>query len=64
MPRTATWIVLALAGALMCLSLPLFPLYLQAMGNNLAATVVLVAGLVWHIRRPPLANDKVTNAIN
>ena len=51
--RTATWIVLALAGALISLSLPLFPLYLQAMGNNLAATIVLVAGLVWHIRRPP-----------
>jgi len=51
--RTATWIVLALAGALMCLSLPLFPLYLQAIGNNLAATIVLVGGLIWHIRRPP-----------
>ena len=62
--RTATWIALALAGALMCLSLPLFPLYLQAMGNNLAATIVLVAGLVWHIRRPPPANDNVTNAVN
>jgi hypothetical protein len=55
--RAATWVVLALAGALMCLSLPLFPLDLQAMGNNLAAAAVLVAGLVWHIRHPPLANS-------
>jgi Glycosyltransferase family 87 len=53
--RVATWAVLALAGALMCLSFPLFPIYLQAMGNNLAATAVLVAGLVWHIRNPPQA---------
>ena len=36
-------------------SLPLFPTDLQAYGNNLVATVLLVAGLVWHIRNPPLA---------
>jgi hypothetical protein len=51
--RTATWLLLALAGGLMCLSFPLFPIYLQAIGNNLAATAVLVAGLVWHIKNPP-----------
>jgi hypothetical protein len=51
--RVATWAALALAGALMCLSLPLFPIYLQAIGNNLAATAVLVAVLVWHIGHPP-----------
>jgi hypothetical protein len=33
--------------------LPLFPNELQAWGNNLAATAVLAAGLVWHIRHPP-----------
>jgi hypothetical protein len=45
----------------MCLSFPLFPLYLQAMGNNLAATAVLVAGLVWHIRHPPLSQTESRN---
>jgi hypothetical protein len=45
-----TWLLLALAGALMMLSFPVFPIYLQAIGNNLAATAVLVAGLVWYIR--------------
>ncbi|WFU45809.1 glycosyltransferase family 87 protein (plasmid) [Bradyrhizobium sp. CB82] len=44
---------LAVAGLLMLLSLPLFPLVLQAWGNNLAATIVLAAALVWHIRHPP-----------
>ena len=47
--RTGTWLLLAVAGLLMCLSLPVFPNDLQAYGNNLAATVLLVAGLVWHI---------------
>ena len=40
----------------MLLSLPVFPIDLQAYGNNLAATVVLVAGLVWHILHPPAAD--------
>jgi hypothetical protein len=51
--RGATWLLLALAGGLMCLSFPVFPIYLQAIGNNLAATAVLSAGLVWYIRNPP-----------
>ena len=55
--RTGTWLLLAVAGLLMCLSLPVFPNDLQAYGNNLAATVLLVAGLVWHILNPPLADD-------
>jgi hypothetical protein len=55
--RTGTWVLLAVAGLLLCLSLPLFPNDLQAYGNNLAATVLLVAGLVWHILNPPPAND-------
>lgn len=50
--RTNTWIALAVAGLLLCLSLPLFPTDVQAYGNNLAATVVLSAALVWHILRP------------
>jgi hypothetical protein len=53
--RTGTWLLLAVAGLLMLLSLPIFPNDLQAYGNNLAATVLLVAGLVWHILNPPSA---------
>jgi hypothetical protein len=53
--RIGTWLLLALAGGLMLLSLPLFPHELQAWGNNLAATAVLAAGLAWHIRHPPPA---------
>jgi glycosyl transferase family 87 len=53
--RLATWGLLALAGGFLLLSLPLFPNDVQAWGNNLAATVVLVAGLVWHMRHPPEA---------
>jgi hypothetical protein len=51
--RLWTWIALAVGGLLMCLSLPIFPNDLQAWGNNLAATAVLAAGLVWHILHPP-----------
>jgi hypothetical protein len=51
--RLGTWITLAVAGLLMCLSLPVFPIDLQAFGNNLAATAVLCGGLVWHILHPP-----------
>ncbi len=53
--RAGTWGLLAVAGGLMLLSLPVFPIDLQAYGNNLAATVVLVAGLVWHMLHPPAA---------
>lgn len=51
--RTGTWTLLALAGALMALSLPLFPTMLQAWGNNLAATALIVAGLIWHMHHAP-----------
>jgi Glycosyltransferase family 87 len=56
-PRTAvrrgTWAVLAVAGVLICLSLPVFPNDLQAFGNNLLATAVLALGLAWHLLNPP-----------
>ena len=55
--RTNTWIALAVAGLLLCLSLPLFPTDAQAYGNNLAATVLLSAALVWHILHPPRAEE-------
>src|SRR3954466_9170126 len=59
--RKATWLLLALAGGLMLLSFPVFPVYLQAIGNNLAATAVLIAGLVWYIRNPPLSETITQN---
>jgi len=54
--RLGTWAVLAIAGLLMCLSFPVFPNDLQAWGNNLAATALMAAGLVWHILHPPNAD--------
>jgi Glycosyltransferase family 87 len=51
--RAGTWALLAVAGILLLLALPLFPIDLQAWGNNLAATAVLSLGLVWHILHPP-----------
>jgi hypothetical protein len=54
--RAGTWTVLAVAGLLLCLSLPIFPKELQAYGNNLAATAVIAGGLVWHILHPPLGD--------
>jgi hypothetical protein len=52
--RRGTWVVLAIAGFLICLSLPVFPNDLQAFGNNLAATAVIAGALLWHILYPPL----------
>ena len=51
--RAGTWAALAVAGALMCLSFPVFPNDLQAWGNNLAAAAVIAGGLAWHILHPP-----------
>ena len=59
--RRATWLLLALAGGLMCLSFPIFPIYLQAIGNNLAATAVLIAGLLWYIKNPPPSETTTQN---
>ena len=53
--RRGTWAVLAIAGFLICLSLPVFPNDLQAFGNNLAATAVITGALVWHILNAPEA---------
>jgi hypothetical protein len=50
--RSGTWIALGISGILMLLSLPPFPLVIQAWGNNLAATAVIAGALVWHIRHP------------
>jgi hypothetical protein len=55
--RIGTWATLGIAGLLMCLSFPLFPNDLQAYGNNLAATAMIAAGLVWHILHPPLEDS-------
>jgi glycosyl transferase family 87 len=50
--RKGTWIVLAVAGLLVCLSLPIFPHALQAFGNNFLSTVVIAAGLAWLLTHP------------
>ena len=60
--RAGTWALLAAAGGLLCLSLPPFPIDLQAYGNNLAATVLLTAGLAWHILHPPAADAALPRA--
>jgi hypothetical protein len=51
--RKGTWIALAVAGFLVCLSLPIFPHALQAFGNNFLAAAVMTFGLAWHIWNPP-----------
>ncbi|MBS0528544.1 MAG: hypothetical protein JSS22_04020, partial [Proteobacteria bacterium] len=55
--RTATRWALGVAFGLMILALPVFPKYFQAIGNNLAATFVLIAALAWHIHHPPEATS-------
>jgi hypothetical protein len=60
--RSGTWALLAVAGGLLFLSLPLFPVDLQAYGNNLAATILLTAGLAWHILHPPAADVALPQA--
>ena len=50
--RRATWAVLAVAGLLICLSLPVFPNDLQAFGNNFLATALLAGALAWHLLNP------------
>jgi hypothetical protein len=58
--RTGTWIALAISGFLVCLSLPPFPHDWQAYGNNFLATVVMAAGLAWHLLYP--AEDKASSS--
>jgi hypothetical protein len=56
--RGVSWLALGVAGALMFLSFPIFPKDLQAYGNNLAATFVIAAGLIWHILNPANKSTK------
>jgi hypothetical protein len=60
--RLGTWLTLAVMGGLMLLSFGIFPKDLQAYGNNLAATAVVVAGLVWHLLHPPKMDTKSDTA--
>jgi hypothetical protein len=55
--RVISRAALGLSFALMALSLPFFPKILQALGNNLAATFVIIAALAWHIHHPSPAVD-------
>lgn len=54
--RAISRLALGASFALMALSLPVFPKILQAAGNNLAATFILIAALAWHIRHLSLAS--------
>jgi hypothetical protein len=60
--RALSWVALALAGLLMCLSFPIFPKDLQAYGNNLAATFVIAAALAWHILNPTKTDASSSDA--
>jgi hypothetical protein len=55
----STW-SLGIAGVLMALSLPIFPKFFQAIGNNLAATALIVGALAWHLRHPLPPDGKAT----
>ncbi|MGB6638013.1 MAG: hypothetical protein WBF12_20350, partial [Bradyrhizobium sp.] len=50
--RKGTWIVLAISGLLVCLSLPVFPHDLQAFGNNFFATALMAGALAWYLLSP------------
>ena len=56
--QAATRWALGACFVLMALSLPVFPKIIQAVGNNLAATFVLIATLAWHIHHPPTLSDQ------
>jgi hypothetical protein len=58
--RIGTWLTLGVMGVLMFLSFPVFPRDFQAYGNNLAATAVVAAGLIWHILHPPKTERATT----
>jgi hypothetical protein len=60
--RAMSRAALGLSLALMTLSLPVFPKILQAIGNNLVATFVLIAALAWHIRHPSPTNGLHSSA--
>jgi hypothetical protein len=66
--RKGTWAVLAVAGLLISLSLPIFPTDLQAFGNNFLATALLAVALAWHLLNPSQtvktsASSAVTGAL-
>jgi hypothetical protein len=58
--RKATWLVLAISGVLVCLSLPVFPHDLQAFGNNFISTALMAGMLVWYLRNPAEEPDGFT----
>jgi hypothetical protein len=56
--RAGTWTLIGAAMLLMTLSLPVFPAFWQAWGNNLLATALLAVGLGWHMHHaPPLLDS-------
>lgn len=61
--RRGTWAILALAVVLMLLAVPGLPIVFQALGNYLAATAVIIAGLAWHMRNPPATANPATQSL-
>jgi hypothetical protein len=61
--RKGTWAALAGAILLLGFSLPIYPNALQAWGNNLAATAVIVGALAWHLLHP-LPDDVTRDTIS
>jgi Glycosyltransferase family 87 len=62
--RKGTWAVLAVAGLLISLSLPIFPSDLQAFGNNFLATALLAVALAWHLLNPlPRVKTSASSAV-
>lgn len=61
--RRATWWVLGIAVGILALSLNVFPKVIQAIGNDLVATALIIAGLAWHLRNPPKAVDGGSGSI-
>lgn len=57
--RTGTWTLIGVSMALMVLSLPVFPTFWQAWGNNLLATALLAGGLIWHMHHAPALLSEV-----
>lgn len=57
--RTGTWTLIGVSMALMVLSLPVFPAFWQAWGNNLLATALLAGGLIWHMHHAPQTSERL-----
>lgn len=60
--RRVTLAVMVIAGLVMSLSLPAFPRIFQAAGSGLFATLLIAAGLAWHLLHPAEAIAEANEA--